>query len=321
MANDLLLISLAASLGALLLIIGAYLWIVRREREDARMLRARLEGFGSSFDGMSDTSILKRVESDADLIDRFIANRGSMAVIADEMRRAGMKWTVRQFTTYVVGGFAVGVVAAFWLPFIVALPAGIVCAASPFFIVMRRRKQRDRRVEEQLPEAVDMLVNSMRAGFSLQAGMNVIGAELPAPAGPEFARFYDEQRLGIDVKHALINLQARLGTLDSRMMVLAILIQRETGGNLAEILGNLSKVIRERIKFRDTVGILTAESKVSAYILSALPLLLFAVIQMSNPDYVGELTGTPTGRILLGYAGASLAIGVVLMQKMAKVEQ
>ena len=118
--------------------------------------------------------ILKRVETDADLIDRFIANRGSMAVIADEMRRAGMKWTVRQFATYVVGGFALGLVAAFWLPFVVALPAGIVCAASPFFIVMRRRKQRDRRVEEQLPEAVDMLVNSMRAGFSLQAGMNVI---------------------------------------------------------------------------------------------------------------------------------------------------
>lgn len=317
---NVLLTAIGAAVGALLLVVGGYIFINRRQLSSASVIRDRLSGIGGIAGDTATAPILKSLEESDSVIDRFLHGHPFQAMVEDEARRGGLGWTAGQFVSYVVTGVIVGSLSAVWVPFVMALPLGIVGALTPFFIVARRRAQREKKIEEQLPEAVEMLVNSMRAGFSLQAGMNFIGTEMPGPTGPEFARFYDEQRLGVDVKQALLGLQDRLGTLDARMLVLAILIQRETGGNLGEILGNISRVIRERIQFRDHVSVLTAESKVSAVILSLLPVLLFIIIQMSNPDYIGELTTSDTGQMLLMYAAGSLLVGIVLLQKMSKVE-
>jgi tight adherence protein B len=303
----------------LFLVIGGYVWLNRRQIASASVLRDRLGDLGAAGAGVASAPILKQPETESRL-DRYLAGRSFASVVEEETRRSGIGWTPAQFASYVVAGVSVGSISAFWLPFAYALPLGVIGALMPFFMVARRRKQRERLIEEQLPDAVEMLVNSMKAGFSLQAGMNFVGMELPAPTGPEFARFYDEQRLGIDVKQALLSLQDRLGTLDARMLVLAILIQRETGGNLGEILGNISKVIRERINFRDHVGVLTAESKMSAVILSLLPVLLFFVIQFSNPEYIAELTNSSTGQLLLGYGAVSLTVGFALLMRMSRIE-
>ena len=317
---NVLITAVGAAIGALVLVLGGYIFINRRQLTSASVVRDRLSGLGGIVGESATAPILKRVEESDSVIDRFLAGHPFQAMVEDEARRGGLRWSAGQFVSYVLVGVVVGSLSAIWLPFIFALPLGMIGALAPFFIVARRRAQRERKIEEQLPEAVEMLVNSMRAGFSLQAGMNFVGTELPEPTGPEFARFYDEQRLGVDVKQALLSLQERLGTLDARMLVLAILIQRETGGNLGEILGNISRVIRERIQFRDHVGVLTAESKMSAIILSLLPVLLFFIIQVSNPEYIGELTNSDTGQMLLIYAVVSLVIGMFLMQRMAKVE-
>ncbi len=316
----LILTALVAAIGALALVIGAYYWLNRRRIANAQQLRERLTNMGSSGVVAGAAPILRTVKERNSILDRVLADKSFTAVVEDEMRRGGVAWTAGQFGGYVLAGMSAGLLSAFWVPFIWALPFGVAGALAPFVIVSQRRKRRERRIEEQLPEAVEMLVNSMKAGFSLQAGMNFVGSELPAPVGPEFARFYDEQRLGIDVKQALLGLQERLGTLDARMLVLAMLIQRETGGNLAEILNNISRMIRERISFRDHVNVLTAESKLSATILSLLPVLLYFVISYSNPEYMNDLTSTSTGKMLLAYAGASLVVGFFMLQKMSKVE-
>ena len=113
--------------------------------------------------------------------------------------------------------------------------------------------------EAQLPEALDMLVNALQAGYSLQAAMEFVGREMPEPLGPEFVRFYDEQRLGMEVRMALLRFQERVGTIDARMFVTSLLIQRETGGNLGEVLTNLATLMRERVTFRVQLATLTAE--------------------------------------------------------------
>ena len=316
---NLLLSALAAALAAMLLVVGGYLWFNRRRLASSRLTQQRLSGFGAA---QTETSapILRQIEESDSILDRMLEGRSFAAAVEEETRRGGVSWTAGQFASYVLAGVCVGSISALWLPFWIALLFGVVGASAPFFILARKRHQRERMIERQLPDAVEMLVNSMKAGFSLQAGMNFVGTELPAPAGPEFARFYDEQRLGVDVKQALQGLQERLGTLDARMLVLAIFIQRETGGNLAEILNNISRVIRERINFRDQVGVLTAEAKLSAIILTLLPILLFGVIQFSNPEYVAELTNSAVGRLLLWYGAVSLVIGLVLLQRMSRIE-
>ena len=180
--------------------------------------------------------------------------------------------------------------------------------------------RRQRQVEAQFPDTLDMLVNALRAGYAMPTAMEFIGQEMPAPIGPAFHRFHEEQRLGIDLRTALLGLQERLGTSDAHMFVLALLIQRETGGNLAEILGNISTVIRERVEFRNQVQVLTAESRLSATILTALPILLFLLIRAVNPSYVASLTDTRAGVILMLYAMVSLTLGTVMLRRMAAIE-
>ena len=165
-----------------------------------------------------------------------------------------------------------------------------------------------------------MLVNALRAGYSLQAAMEFVGSEVPAPLGTEFARFYDEQRLGVEVRTALSRLQDRVGTYDVKMFVTALLIQRETGGNLAEVLGNISILMRERVAFRGQVDTLTAEPKMSANVLTGLPISVFLLVYFMNPGYMQPLLTTPQGHTLLAYSISSIIVGYMVLMKIAKVD-
>jgi tight adherence protein B len=187
-------------------------------------------------------------------------------------------------------------------------------------LLRREYGQRVKKFEQQLPDALDMLVNSLRAGYSLQAAMEFVGAEVASPLGPEFARFYDEQRLGVDVREALLRLQERVGTYDIRMFVTALLIQRETGGNLAEVLGNIATLMRERIAFRGHVDTLTSEAKGSAKVLAALPVVVFLALYVMNPEFVAPLLTTETGHQLLALAIGMVVTGYAALTKLADVD-
>ncbi|MBU6367256.1 MAG: type II secretion system F family protein [Gemmatimonadetes bacterium] len=183
-----------------------------------------------------------------------------------------------------------------------------------------QRRRRAAAIERQLPDAVDMLVNALRAGHALSAAVQFVGEQQPPPVGAAFARVAAEQQLGADPREALDGLQARLGTLDARLLVLAMQIQRETGGNLAEVLATIAQVVRERLEFRAQVEVLTAESRLSAAVLALLPPILFVGVRAMNPEYMAPLTATPAGRLLVGYGVVSLVAGTLLLRQMARVE-
>lgn len=195
-----------------------------------------------------------------------------------------------------------------------------LAAALPLPDFLSRRAKRAMRVERQLPDAVEMLANALRAGYSLPASIGFVGSELPEPLGPEFVRFHDEQRLGIDTRQALGNLERRIGSLDGRLLVLAITVQRETGGNLAEVLSRIAELIRQRIAFREQVSVLTSEARASAKILALLPVGLFGILLVVSPSYTAELTGSASGRGMLAYGVASLAVGFLWLRKLTRIE-
>jgi tight adherence protein B len=250
----------------------------------------------------------------------MLTGRALTTRIAIELARAGSDRKAGQFllTTiaFAVGGLVVGqrygIVGSFLL--------AIVGSSLPILWLKRQQTKRVAAFESQLPEALDMLVNALQAGYSLQAAMDFVGRETPAPLGPELGRFYDEQRLGMEVRIALLRFQERVGTIDAKMFVTSLLIQRETGGNLGEVLTNLAALMRERVSFRLQLATLTAEPRMSARVLASLPIAVVLVLGSINPTFVQPLLHTNTGQKLLIYAAVSVLIGYVLMARIADVE-
>ena len=212
----------------------------------------------------------------------------------------------------VIGGRASGLGAAFFMV------AGWI---APFLWLRRKQKKRLLEFEQQLPDAIDMLVSAMKAGYSFQAATQFIGEEMIPPLGPEFARFYDEQRLGVDVRTALVGMQGRLDSLDLKMFVTAVLIQRETGGNLGEVLSNLADLIRQRITMRGQIQTLIAEPKLSARFLAVLPVIVFMVLTLMNPHFFDAMTAEGSiGRVVLTTSAIMVIIGYMIMMKIADVD-
>ncbi len=310
---------IGAALGVLALLLGIGTVLARQQLTVRSALRARLLGLARS-NAERAVAVLRRSATPNGWLDRLLKGHLFTDVVTQALQRSGLSWTPARFTWLVILGMAAGTLSAIWLPPALALTLGILGGTAPFLLVAIAHRRRVRKVEEQLPDAIEMLVNALKAGYSLQAGMSFVGAEMAPPIGPEFSRFYDEQRLGMEMRLALDNLHTRLGTLEARMFVLALLMQRETGGNLSEILENIAKLVRDRIDFRGQVDVLTSESKMSAMVLAVLPLIMFVLIQFISPAYTATLTSTATGQQLLLYAFVSLVIGAFVLRRMSHIE-
>jgi tight adherence protein B len=317
--TQLLTAAFGVGLAVLLLSMGLYFWLNRRRLNAQRQLRERL-GELTATNAASAAAILRGSEASHGLLDKLLRGRPYTAVVTEELHRSGVDWSAAQFTALVLAGIAIGVLTSLWLDPLLAIAIGVTGSVAPFIVLSIARHRRERKIEEQLPDAIDMLVNALKAGYSLQASMSFVGTELAAPLGPEFGRFFDEQRLGMDVRQALEHLHERLGTIDARMLVLALIIQRESGGNLAEILEHIAGTIRERIEFRGQVDVLTAESKLSAVVLGVLPLVMFLLVRISNAAYSSTLTTTTLGQQMIVYGIVSLIVGAIILRQMAQIE-
>jgi tight adherence protein B len=303
-----------------LLLVGTVAFINRRRLAASDAVRSRLRVVGEGPGAVSSILRDQRV-SDVAVLNRLLAGKSYTAWATAELARAGSKQRPGELVLMSAVGAAV--LLALGQSFVgmpIALLFGIGGAILPFANLKRLQAARIKKFEDQLPDALEMLVNALKAGYSLQAAMEFVGNELPAPLGPEFARFYDEQRLGVDVRTALIAMQERIGTTDVRMFVTSLLIQRETGGNLGEVLGNLAQLMRERVAFRGTVATLTAEPKMSARVLAGLPLVVFLFLTSTNKDFLTPLLTTDTGHMMLAYAVVSVIVGYFVMMRIAKVD-
>lgn len=305
--------------GTALLIFGAYTFLNRRRLAAAAAARDRLQGVGVT--PRATVSILKEERaSNLGVVNRLIEGRSITARVAAAIERAGSTRTPGEVLLSAV----VFSVVAFWagsrIHTLLGLVLAILAGAAPFLSLKRAAKKRHKAFEAQLPDAIDMLVNALKAGYSLQAAMNFVGHEVTAPLGPEFARFYDEQRLGIDVRTALLALQNRTDILDLRMFVTSLLIQRETGGNLSEVLTNLATLMRERVTLRGQVDSLTAEPKFSARFLALLPIGLLVIMSGMNREFILPMLTSPNGRLALMYGALSIVIGYIVMMRIADVD-
>lgn len=308
----------AVFLGTLLLIAAAYVLVNRRQLIAGDTLRSRL----SSTTTVGETAKILRDDraSEIGALNRILAGRDLTEFITTKLYQAGSRLSVGEFVllTVVCGGL--GALIGNRIGLLGAPLVGIIAASLPYYNLKRQASARLKLFQTQLPESIDMVVNAMKSGYSLQAAIKFAGDEMPQPLGPEFARVYDEQRLGMDLRNALLGLQERVDSLDCRMFVTALLLQRETGGNLAEILTNIAVLMRERVGVRGEIDTLTAEPKLSAIVLALLPLTLFIVISLTNRAYMAPLWTTTVGRLLMTYGVVSVIFGYIVLRKIGQID-
>jgi tight adherence protein B len=202
----------------------------------------------------------------------------------------------------------------------VAFAVGAGVFVLPILYLFKRRRSRLNKFVAQLPDVFELLSQALRAGHSLASAMQLVSRQAPKPAAAEFGRVFHEQNLGLKVEDALRNLAERTDLLDVRFFVTAVLIQRQTGGDLAEVLDKLGTVIRDRIKLFGTVQALTAEGRLSGYVLLALPPIVLAAMMFLNRDYAMTLFNHPTGRMLITGAGVSQFMGWMMIKKIVNIK-
>jgi tight adherence protein B len=198
--------------------------------------------------------------------------------------------------------------------------AGLVAAALPFLRIAYKRKKRLNAFLEQLPDALELMSRALQAGHAFAESLHMISTEMPEPVATEFRKTYEEQNLGLSLKLALENLSERVPLLDLRLCVTAIMIQRETGGNLAEILEKVAHTIRERFRILEDLNTLTTSSRMSSWILCGLPVFVAVVVSVMNPDYMSVLWRDPRGHNLLWAAGFMQITGMLIIRKILKIK-
>jgi tight adherence protein B len=198
--------------------------------------------------------------------------------------------------------------------------AAVVGVFVPITVVAFRRRQRLRAFERNFPEAIDLLGRAIRAGHAISTGMEMISKELPEPVSDEFRVTFEEQNFGLPMKDAMLNLAERVPLIDVRFFVSALLIQKETGGNLAEILDTLSRVIRERFKIYGDVRTRTAQGRLTAGILIALPPMMMVALGTLNPPYIRVLFDDPVGPWTLGVAALMQVLGTIMLWRIVNIE-
>lgn len=194
--------------------------------------------------------------------------------------------------------------------------AVVACTLVPLIALRYMRGKRQNLFATQFPEGIDIIVRSLRAGHPVPVAINMVARELPDPVGSEFGMVADEITYGSDLETAMRAMMERVGGEDLPLFVTSIAIQATTGGNLSEILENLSKVIRERFKMRRKIRALSSEGRVSSYILTATPFIIFANLNLISPEFYGDVWGHPTTNYVLGGAIAWMAIGNMVMSRM-----
>jgi tight adherence protein B len=211
--------------------------------------------------------------------------------------------------------------AGYFLPhFYYTLPVGIIAALLPIAFVAFKRSRRLRKFEEHFPEALDLLGRAVRAGHAFTTGLEMISKECAEPLAGEFRTAFEEQNFGLPLRDALLNLTERVPLIDVRFFVTALLIQKETGGNLAEILDGLARVIRDRFRIYREVQVRTAQGRLTAGILIALPIMMLIILSALNPKYVGVLFTDPKGPIVLAIAAIMQVIGSAILWKIIHFE-
>jgi tight adherence protein B len=306
-----------------LLIEAGYLWWNSRHSSEAKRVESRIRMMSAGGNGNDPAmSILKQRElSGSPLLTRMLLWVPRIQMVDRWLVQSGLNWSMGKFGAYTVVPplmvCAIGFVV--YVPPLVLVAVMLIAGMIAPFKVSRAKKKRLEAIEEQLPEAADMIGRSLKAGHSFSSALGMVGDEMPEPIGSEFRTTFDQINFGVSLNDALGGLANRIPVSDLRYFVVAILIQRESGGNLAEILGNISQIIRARLALLGKVRVLSSEGRLSAWVLGCLPFVVAFLISILNPGFLRVLYTDPAGIKLMGGAFVMMALGVVWMRKIIRI--
>jgi len=302
---------------------GTYLWWVGKHGAAARRVARRLQVMsGSPGRSGERISILKQRPFSRNAAVDQLLHRIALAHRIDALLvQAGATHTVGQFLAW-SGGCMLGFLLlsfAWPLPLLLRLPLAALGLGLPWILARRARQRRLVRIEQQLPDAADFIARALRAGHSFSNVLQIVGNELAEPLSGEFRIAREEINYGVPMNEALHAMAVRVPLTDLRYLIIAVLIQRESGGNLAEILGNISGIIRARLKLVAHVRVLSAEGRLSAVILTALPFAVLGLMAVVNPYYVSMLWTDPQGQRMLWFSMGMVVIGIVWLRRIIRI--
>ena len=257
--------------------------------------------------------------------DRFPGPKALYGHLNLIMAESGLDWNMSRLTLLTLGGFVIGATIGSFVPFEspIVLRAGVFgigIAWLPLAFVRKKRAKRLDEFEAQLPDALDFLARSMRAGHAFTISLEMVGEEIHEPLGPEFRALFNEQNLGASLDRSLLNFGKRVPLADVRFFSSAVLLQRQTGGNLSEVLGRLSHIIRERFRLKGQVKATSAHGRLTATILTVLPLATLAGLVLTSPGYLDPLFTDPTGRKLVVAGITCQVLGNFFIRRIIRIQ-
>ena len=305
------------------IILGLYwLFVVRPEAAEESAVRARI---GKTSRVAKAAALLKDRERLSDLahFDRLLARTGRFVrPLQQTIEQSGLKVTLGTILLASACTAALGFFLVYQLLHLTLVAAFVAALAAflPFSYVRWVRNKRLLKFEEQFPEAIDLLSRALRAGHALTTGLEMVAEELPEPIGPEFKTLYDQQNFGLPLSQALRNFAERVPSIDARFFVTAVLTQKEAGGNLSEVLDNLSAIIRDRFKVKRQVRVISAHGRITGWVLSALPTALALFFCLMNPEKYANFYRDPLGMQMIAGALFLQLIGVLIIKKIVTIE-
>ncbi len=260
--------------------------------------------------------------SDVPPLNRLLSRLNFAVQIDRRIRQADIDMRVGTFVLLSLSLYAIGIVAGNILhwPAVLSISLGVALFLVPNIYINVKRRLRIKRFMNHFPDALEMFARSLRAGHSFTGAIQLVAQEMPEPIGPEFKKVFEEQNLGIPLRQALVGMTDRVDVLDVKFFVTAILVQRETGGNLAEIIDKISHVIRERFRIQGQLKVFTAQARMSGVILSVLPIAIAVMIQILNPEYLKPLWYERTGKILVLAAVILQILGMLAIRRIIRIK-
>ena len=291
-----------------------------------KTIEARLEQYTSGvaeLEAMEREGREKRPSRLAAGVDKAIAGRGFADKIATQLARADIKLTPGEYVilniTSILGFFLIGYLL-FHRSLLMGIAAGVAGFYAPSIYVKIQQQRRLNAFNSQLGDAINLLANSLRSGYSMLQSMETVAKELPSPISIEFSRVVREVGLGLSNEQAMNNMLRRIQSDDLDLMITAINVQHEVGGNLAEILEVIGHTIRERVRIKGEIRVLTAQGMISGYIISFLPIALGLILYLMNPDYIAAMFEEVCGWIMIGVAVTGIITGFFAIQKIVRIE-
>ena len=316
-----MLIPVAVFVGVVALIAGAYYAFVLRQ-EDQLVDRLRPKSDAARVRRLGVLKPEERMSSVGPLDEILHRSSSLTRPLQETILQSGVRITLA--TLLLMSGCAalVGYIIGVWLTGfqLVGAFVGLLLLFAPYSYVKRQKTKRLYKFEEQFPEAIDLIARALRAGHALPTGLGMVADEIPPPVGTEFRILYDEQNFGLTLTEAVRNFAARIPVLDARFFATAVLTQRETGGNLAEVLDNLASVIRERFKVKRQVRVISAHGRITGWVLACLPPAVGIAAFAISPYHIQTLLGDPLGIQMLIAAGIMQVLGTLVIRKIVDIE-